>query len=198
MVLDNEVDLCYSNGSEGDEDGTKDTSGTFLQGLRDEKVQRGLQRQGPCGSHLQSLFLPLSSTAGRTDDAPPSEKSAPAPFERERDYVTEKSNPRPQARGEVLDLHGLCGAIPTLGKKSEKAGASIQTLTLSINGDICDPYGDPVYNKESYQVSRMPPLVVRTRQDGTRQAIEPPPKILAKLLKWTVRILRCKLCCYSG
>ena len=122
MVLDSEVDLCYSNGSGGGEDGTKETSGTFLQGMRDAEIQRELQRQGPCGSHLQSLFPPLSSTAGRTDDAPPSGKSAPAPFDRKRDDVAEKSNSRPPARGESLGLYGLCGAIPPLGKKSEKAG----------------------------------------------------------------------------
>lgn len=123
MVLDNEVDLCYSNGSGGDEDGAKDTSGTFLQGLRDEKVQRELQRQESCGSHLQSLLLPLSSIADRTDDAPPSGKSTVAPPDRERDCMAEKSNSRPPARSESSGLHGLCEAIPTLGMKAEKAGA---------------------------------------------------------------------------
>lgn len=67
--------------------------------------------------------------------------------------------------------------FPRLVRNQKKQELSIQTLTLSIDGDISDPYGEPVYIKESYQVSRMPPLIVRTLQDGTRQTIKPPPKI---------------------
>ena len=43
---DNTADPCYSNGSEGDEDGEEETSRAFLQGLRDAEAQRELQRQG--------------------------------------------------------------------------------------------------------------------------------------------------------
>ena len=43
-----------------------------------------------------------------------------------------------------------------------------------------------MYVKESYQVSRIPPAVVRIQQDGVPQTVSPLPKILAKLLKWTV------------
>ena len=46
-----------------------------------------------------------------------------------------------------------------------------------------------MYIRESYRVSRTPPVVVCTQQDGISQVIEPPPKILAKLLKWTVHTL---------
>lgn len=46
-----------------------------------------------------------------------------------------------------------------------------------------------MYIKENYQVSRKPPAIIRTQQDGTCQTIEPPPEILAKLLKWTVHTL---------
>ena len=123
LALDNTADPCYSNGSGGDEDGEEKTSGAFLQGLRDAEVQRELQRQGSCGAYLQSLFPPLTSAAGRGDDAPPFGKSAVAPPERERDDVAEKSNPRPPARGEVPGLYGLCAAISPPGAKPEKAGA---------------------------------------------------------------------------
>lgn len=122
MVLDNEVDLCYSNGSEGGEDGAKGTSGTFLQGLRDEKVQRELQRQGSCGSHLQSLFPSSPSAAGRADGVAPPGKPTVAPPDRERDGMAEKSNSRPPARSESSGLYGLCGEISPFGAQSEETG----------------------------------------------------------------------------
>jgi len=120
--LDIADDPCYSNGRRGDGDGTKETSGTFLQGLRDAEVQREFQRQGPCGPHLQSLFLSLTGTTGRADDTPPLGKSADAPPDRERDGVAEKSHPRSPARGEGPGLYGLCGKISSFGTKPEKAG----------------------------------------------------------------------------
>lgn len=122
MALDNTSDPCYSNGSGGDEDGEEETSGAFLQGLRDEEVQRELQRQGSYGAHLQSLLPPLTGAAGGGDDAPPSGESAAAPPERERDDVAEKSNPRSPARGEIPGLYGLCAAVSPPGTKSEEAG----------------------------------------------------------------------------
>lgn len=79
--------------------------------------------------------------------------------------------------------------FPRLARNQKKQELSIQTLELSIDGEIYDPYGDLVYVKESYQVSRVPPTVVCTQQDGTRQKIAPPPKILSKLLKWTIHTL---------
>ncbi len=79
--------------------------------------------------------------------------------------------------------------FPHLARNQKKQELSIQTLTLSIDGGICDSYGEPVYVKESYQVSRTPSAIIRTQQDGTLQVMEPPPKILAKLLKWTVHTL---------
>lgn len=56
-TLDNTADLCYSNSGEGDGDGAKETSGTFLQGQRNAEVKQELQRRGPFSLHLQSLFL---------------------------------------------------------------------------------------------------------------------------------------------
>ncbi len=79
--------------------------------------------------------------------------------------------------------------FPRLARNQKKQELSIRTLTLRIDGEICDPYGDPVYVKESYQASRTPPAIIRIQQDGTPEAIEPPAKILAKLLKWTVHTL---------
>lgn len=63
IALDSTDGSCYNSGR-GDENAEKETSGAFLQGLRDEKVQRELQRQGPCSTYLQSLFPPLTRTAG--------------------------------------------------------------------------------------------------------------------------------------
>ena len=122
MALDNTSNPCYSSGSGGDEGDEEKTSGTFLQGLRDEEVQRELQWQRSCGTYLQNLFPPLTGATGGGDDAPPSGESAAAPPERERNDVAEKSNPRSPARSEGPGLYGLCGAVPTPGTKSEKAG----------------------------------------------------------------------------
>lgn len=79
--------------------------------------------------------------------------------------------------------------FPRQARNQKKQELSIQTLDLSIDGDICDAYGDPVYVKERYQVSRTPPTIVRTQKDGVSQTIEPQPKVLTKLLKWTVHTL---------
>ena len=64
--------------------------------------------------------------------------------------------------------------FPRQVRNQKKQELSIQTLKLNIDGDICDPYGDPVYIKESYQVSRTPPAVVRIQQDGAPQTVSPP------------------------
>ena len=60
ITLDSAVGLCYSSDNRGGENDEKETSGTFLQGLRDEKVQREFQRQGPCGAYLQNVRLPAA------------------------------------------------------------------------------------------------------------------------------------------
>lgn len=121
--LDSATDPCYSNNIGDDSDGKKETSGTFLQGLRDEKIQRELQRQGSCSAYLQSLRPTLTGAAGRTDDAAPFGKPATPPPDRKRDDLAEKPDPRFQARSEILGLYGLCSAFPAFGTKSEKAGA---------------------------------------------------------------------------
>ena len=94
-------------------------------------------------------------------------------------------------RPEVKSLACMVYAerFPRLARNQKKQELSIQALELSIDGGICDPYGEPVYVKESYQVSRIPPAIIRTQEDGAPQTIEPPSKILAKLLKWTVHTL---------
>lgn len=94
-------------------------------------------------------------------------------------------------RPEVKSLACMVYAerFPRQARNQKKQELSIQTLKLNIDGEICDPYADPVYVKESYQVSRTPPTIVRTQEDGVSQAIAPPSKILAKLLKWTVHTL---------
>lgn len=94
---------------------------------------------------------------------------------------------RPEVKALACMVYGE--RFPRLMRNQKKQELSIQLLTLSIDGDICDPYGDPVYVKESYYVSRTPPAIIRIQWDGAPQTIEPPPKILAKLLKWTVHTL---------
>lgn len=121
-TLDNTADSCYSNGSGGDRDDAKETSGTFLQGLRNAEVQRELQRQGPRGPHLQSLFPSFTSAASRADDVAPPGKPTVAPPDRERDGMAEKSNSRPPARSESSGLYGLCGEISPFGAQSEETG----------------------------------------------------------------------------
>ena len=123
IALDNTEGLCYSNDSRGDENGEKETSRAFLQGLRDEKVQREFQRQGPCGAYLQSLFPTLTRAACRANDAPPPGEPAASSFDRERNDVAEKSNPRSPARGESIGLHSLFRAISPTDAKSKEAGA---------------------------------------------------------------------------
>lgn len=96
-------------------------------------------------------------------------------------------DPRPEVKSLACMVYAE--RFPHLARNQKKQELSIQTLDLSIDGDICDAYGDPVYVKERYQVSRTPSVIVLTQQDGTSQTIEPPPKILSKLLKWTVHTL---------
>lgn len=79
--------------------------------------------------------------------------------------------------------------FPRQARNQKKQELSIQVLELNVDGDVCDPYGDLVYIKESYQVSRTPPTIVRTQKDGVTQIIEPQSKALAKLLKWIVHTL---------
>jgi len=132
--LDIADDPCYSNGRRDDEDGTKETSGTFLQGLRDAEVQRELQRQGPCRrGKIRSIPFPPTAKTSLRSFAPPlptrpaslGSRGGPlaTPPDRERDGVAEKSYPRSPARGESSGLYGLCREISAFGMKPEKAGA---------------------------------------------------------------------------
>lgn len=95
----------------------------LLQNLRDEKIQRELQRQGSCNTYLQNLRPTLTSTASRTDDTAPYRKSAVPSPDRKRDGMTEKSDPRFPAKSTVVGLSGLRRVVPPFGPKSEKAGA---------------------------------------------------------------------------
>ncbi len=79
--------------------------------------------------------------------------------------------------------------FPHLARNQKKQELSITRLELFIDGEVYDLYGDPVYIKESYTVSRKPPLITRTQQDRERGTSEPQSKTLAKLLKWTVHTL---------
>ena len=136
MALNNTSDPCYSNGSGGDAGGEEKTSGAFLQGLRNAEVQRELQRQRSCGAYrrgeIRSVpFPPPAKTALRSFAPPLPTRPAPLgsrggplipPPERERNDVSEKSNPRSPARCEVPGLYGPCAAVPPPDTKPEKAG----------------------------------------------------------------------------
>ena len=39
------------------------------------------------------------------------------------------------------------GERSPLGEKSEKQELSVQTITLSIDGDICNCYDEPIYQR---------------------------------------------------
>ncbi len=79
--------------------------------------------------------------------------------------------------------------FPRQARNQKKQELSIQRLELCINGEVCDLYGDWVNIREDYQVYRNPPAITRTLEDGVLQTVEPPSKVLAKLLKWTVHTL---------
>lgn len=95
------------------------------------------------------------------------------------------------SRPEVRSLACMVYAerFPRLVRNQKKQKLFIQTLKLSIDGEVYDPYGDLVYIKETYQVSRTPPVIIRTQKDGTQQIISPLPKILTKLLRWIAHSL---------
>lgn len=79
--------------------------------------------------------------------------------------------------------------FPRLARNRKKRELSIKTLDLCMDGEVCGPYGSLVRIKERCQVSRTPPTIVRTQQNGICETVEPPPKILSKLLKWAVHTL---------
>lgn len=79
--------------------------------------------------------------------------------------------------------------FPRSARNQKKQELSIQMLELSIDGEICDPYSDLASIKEIYQISRTPPTIMRMQKDGKHQTIELSPKVLAKLLRWTVHTL---------
>ncbi len=160
-TLDTATDPCYIGSTRGDEDGTKEPSRTFLQGLWDAGVQRELQRQGSRGSHLQSLFPPFASAAGGTGGAASIGKSSIAPPDRKRNDMAEKPDPRSPVQNEVLSLYGLCSKISSFGTKPEEAGTVHPNLGIKHRRRYRDSYDAQVYVKESYQVSRTPPAIIR-------------------------------------
>lgn len=168
-----------------------------LQNLRDAQVQREFQRKGSRLSYLQSLCLPHSGVAVGADDAVPSGESAHAPPERKRDDLAEKSDSRPPVRCErllVQLLKSLTSTVyaerfPRQTRNQKKQELSVQRLEPCVNGEVCSLNGDWVNIRENYQTYRTPPAITRTQEDGALQTVEPPSKVLAKLLKWTVHTL---------
>ena len=101
---------------------------------------------------------------------------------------------RNRTHGHRPEVKALACAVyaerfPRLARNQKKQELSIKILDLRIDGEVCGPYDSLVHIKERYQVSRTPPMIIRTQQDGICETAEPPSKILSKLLKWTVHTL---------
>lgn len=79
--------------------------------------------------------------------------------------------------------------FPYAARNQRKQQLSIKVLELTVNCEACDLYGDPMYIDENYRITRMPPAIIRAQKDGSIQTVEPQPKELSKLLKWTVHTL---------
>lgn len=79
--------------------------------------------------------------------------------------------------------------FPHAVRNQRKQQLSIKVLELMVNAEIYDLYGDPTHINENYRITRTPPAIVRTQEDGSVQTVAPQPKELSKLLKWTVHTL---------
>ena len=79
--------------------------------------------------------------------------------------------------------------FPHAARNQRKQQLSIRVLELAVDSEVYDLYGDPMRIKENYRITRTPPSIIRTQEDGSVQVVTPQPKELSKLLKWTVHTL---------
>lgn len=97
------------------------------------------------------------------------------------------SDPRPAVR--ELDRAVYAERFPYAARNQRKQQLSIKMLELLVDSEVYDIYDDPMQIKEHYQITRTPPAIIRTQEDGSVQMVKPQPQKLAKLLKWTVHTL---------
>ena len=97
------------------------------------------------------------------------------------------SDHRPAVRELAREIYAE--RFPHAARNRRKQQLSIKVLELAVDTDVCDLYGDPTHINENYHVTRTPPAIVRTQEDGSVQTVAPQPKELSKLLKWTVHTL---------
>ena len=97
------------------------------------------------------------------------------------------SDHRPAVRELAREVYAE--RFPYASRNQRKQQPSIKVLELAVDDEVCDLYGDPMRINENYHVTRTPPAIVRTQEDGSVQTVAPQPKELSKLLKWAVHTL---------
>ena len=97
------------------------------------------------------------------------------------------SDHRPAVRELAREIYAE--RFPYAARNQRKQQLSIKVLELAVDTEVYDIYGDLTHVNENYSVTRTPPAIVRTLKDGSVQTVEPQPKELSKLLKWTVHTL---------
>ena len=128
MTLAPQEEVCYTENKEDEGDGKEEAKWSLLQGLRDAEIQRELQWEGTCHSHLQSLCQTETRAAGGADDNESSSRSAAAPPDGLRTPVAEELYPRPTTRGPGSGSERLYGTLSSCGTEREKAGAHNQNF----------------------------------------------------------------------
>lgn len=97
------------------------------------------------------------------------------------------SDPRPEVRELARAVYAE--RFPYAARNQRKQQLSIKALELMVDSEDYDLHSNPIHINENYQVTRTPPAIIRTQEDGSIQTVTPQPKELAKLLKWTVHTL---------
>ena len=97
------------------------------------------------------------------------------------------SDHRPAVRELAREVYAE--RFPYAARNQRKQQLSIKVLELAVDSEVYDLYGDSTHINENYRVTRTPPAIVRTQEDGSVQTAAPQPKELSKLLKWVVHTL---------
>ena len=97
------------------------------------------------------------------------------------------SDHRPAVRELAREIYAE--RFPYASRNQRKQQLSIKVLELAVDTEVYDIYGDLTHINENYRVTRTPPAIVRPLKGGSVQTVEPQPKELSKLLKWTVHTL---------
>ena len=97
------------------------------------------------------------------------------------------SDHRPAVRQPAREVY--VERFPYAARNQRKQQLSIKVLELAVDTEVHDIYGDLTHINKNYRVTRTPPAIVRTQEDGSIQTAVPQPRELSKLLKWTVHTL---------